>query len=432
MKVLYLFMITYFLANTAWSQNLYVPTNAEITITNGTVVTTGGELENEGRFRIVEGSELVALGNINNLGFFINDGKMLLFRDWNNTGTYNGSLGEMVFLGGEDQRIINSYLNIKNLTVNKTGTVTLEGDSILITNTLNFESGILTKSANAKVIVASSARVDYTIGSMSYFEGEIIARGTRDRRFPVGNNGFFGTIGLINLRGTAATEFGLSMIHQNSEAPVPGLDLIGVSDENVWKVDFIEGFVDSLQVEINFISEDLENFTNKNITRRRFDSPVIAVADSTPIGPYRSIGIAELIDTDSITFGRALSLPFDQFNDYGAKYFAVGLAPRIDPDGQIYFPNVFAPAASDARNKNYRIFGELIANEPFKLEIYNKFSQLVYEAKTFEEASTMGWDGSNKHGNKEYTGVFYVNARYAFKNSPDKVKKYSGSIFLKR
>ena len=414
------------------AQSLYVPKDANIIITKGASITTGGALENNGKFEILDGGELIAIGAINNLGFFINNGLMTLLGNWSNNGTFTTNLGEMAFLGGENQMISNRYLNLKNLTINKTGTVTLEGDSIVVTEKLSFENGILTKGPNTKVIVSASAKVDYLLGSMSYFEGEIISRGTRDRRIPVGNEGFYGTIGLINMRGTANSEFAFSMIHKNPEAPIPEPDLVGVSDENVWKVDFRKGFIDSLQVEIDFISEDLENFTNENIIRRKFDSPVIAVADSTPAGPFRSIGIAELLNTDSITYGTAISQPYDQFQNYGSKYFAVGLAPRIDPEGQIYFPNVFAPAASDSRNKSYRVFGEHIANEPFKLEIYNKFSKLVYEAKTFEEASTKGWDGRNKQGNEEYTGIFYMKVNYAYKYSPSETKQFSGPIFLKR
>ena len=416
------------------AQNIYVPLNARINISEGAFITAGGDVENEGIIKTNDKSEFIALGDMNNTndGRFYNEGTLSLFGNWMNTGTYNSLKGTMAFKGGKNQLISNTNLTIKNLTVNKTGVVTLLGNYILVTDKLSFENGILTKGANTEVIIGPTARVDYFLGSMSYFEGEIIAQGTLDRRFPVGNDGFYGTIGLINVRGTDATEFALSMSHQNSEAAIPDAELIGVSDDNIWKVDFRKGFVDSLQIEIDFISEDLENFTNENVIRRRFDSPVIVVADSTPLGPYRSIGIAELINTDSVTYGTAISQPYDQFQNYGSKYFAVGLAPRIDPAGQIYFPNVFAPAASDAINRSYRVFGELIANEPFKLQIYNKFSLLVYEAKSFEEASTIGWDGRNKQGNEEYTGIFYVHVSYAYKHSLDQMKKFSGTILLKR
>ncbi len=451
------------------AQELYVQLSGVITVSDGAILTTGGglvndgdvevngelstgggldnqgnievngelitnrELNNDGRLDIMTESQMISLGNVNNLGFLVNNGIISLYSDWTNTGTYNTEVGEMVFLGGNDQIIFNSYLPIRNLTVNKIGQVLLRGDSIKVSEELNFEDGVLTVDENTQFIVSSQAEINQVVGSESYFDGEIISRGSGYRLFPVGDGGFYGNFAFLSTSGAGQnTEVGVSMIHQNTEPPRPADDVVGVSSENVWKVDLRKGQLDAAQLQIDFIAEDLENFTLENEIRRTFDSPVIAQSDSGATGPFYTLGIESLIDTDSITFGTIISGDSAQFTNLGSKYFAIALAPQIDPAGQIYFPNVFAPQASDPDNQTYKVFGEHIANEPFQIKIYNRFSKLVYSSNTFEESNQIGWNGVNSEGRDEPTGIFYVFVTYAYEYDVETLIEYSSSILLQR
>ncbi|WP_258102493.1 gliding motility-associated C-terminal domain-containing protein [Marinoscillum sp. MHG1-6] len=412
------------------AQELYIPPGAELIATAGAGITATGEVLNSGRLEVKGDAEMVAFGDVTNDGFFINDGEILLFGDWTSTGTFNTSLGKMTFLGANDQTITNNYLLINSIEVNKIGTVTLSGDSTKVTESLNFRDGILTTSLGTNLIVDRTASITHTFGSGSYFEGELIARGTRNRIFPVGSGGFYGTIELIDLKGINP-EVGVSLIHQSVTSPLPNTDLVGVSPENAWRVDLRNGSLDSALIQIDFIAEDLENFEIENDIRRRYESPVVVISDSIG-GIYYSLGVDYLANTDSVTEGTISSSRYARFGSPGAKYFAVALAPQINPAGQIYFPNVFAPSASDPTNKRYRVFGEKIAESPFKLEIYNRFSTLVYSTNSFEEATTQGWDGRNLQGKEEYTGVYFIVAKYAYQSNPEDVKLFKAPILLKR
>ncbi len=433
------------------SQDLYVPASGILTISKGAILTTGGGLENDGdielngelitygdfnnnkRLDITPESQMISLGNVNNLGLLFNNGTISLYRDWSSTGTYNTETGDMVFLGGEDQTIFNRYLPIRNLTVNKIGQVTLRGDSIKVTETLNFEDGVLTVDPGTQFIVASQAEINQVMGSESYFDGEILSRGSGYRLFPVGDGGYYGTLSFLNTSGAGTnTEVGVSLIHRNSEPPRPAADVIGVSSENIWKVELRKGQLDAAHLRIDFIAEDLENFVIENDIRRTFESPVIAQSDSGAAGPYHTLGIESLIDTDSISYGSIISRDSAKFTNLGSKYFAVAIAPQIDPKGQIYFPNVFAPEASDPLNQSYRVFGEHIANEPFQIKIYNRFSKLVYMSDNFEESTQIGWNGRNLQGKEEPTGIFYVFVTYAFDYNLEELKSFSSSILLQR
>ena len=170
------------------AQDLYVPSGAELTISNGASVSVGPDLLNNGRLEIQDGGSFICQGNIMNLGFFINNGQLDMYQNWVSTGTFNTSQGEMVFSGNGEQQFASTYLPISSLVINKSGTIQFNADSIKITEELHFENGVLTTNSSTKFIVESDAEIFHEAGSTSYFEGSIISRGTGYRVFPVGNN----------------------------------------------------------------------------------------------------------------------------------------------------------------------------------------------------------------------------------------------------
>ena len=65
-------------------------------------------------------------------------------------------------------------------------------------------------------------------------------------------------------------------------------------------------------------------------------------------------------------------------------------------------------AATDPDNQTFRVFGEKILRENFKMEVYNKFGSLVYQTDSFDEANLNGWDGTNQRtGKQEPSGLYY-------------------------
>ncbi len=424
-------ILTIFICSSVEAQDLYIPSGAEFTISDGAEVAVGTDLLNNGRLEVKEGGSFICLGNITNVGFFINNGQLDMYQNWANAGTFNTSQGEMVFSGEGEQQFASSYLPISSLVIHKSGTVKFNADSIKITERLHFIDGVLTSDNSTRFIVESGAEITHELGSDSYYEGVITSRGTGYRIFPVGNNGYFGTLAFLEMQGSgSSTEIDVSLIH-DPIAATPGPGLIGVSDHNRWKIQLNKGEISESVIQIDFTEEDIESFTNPNNIRHKFSTPVIAVADSIQ-GAYSSLGIESLYDTDSVSFGIITSGESASFVRGASRYFGIALAPTIDPKGEIFFPNVFAPAASDERNQTYKVFGELIANSPFQIKIYNRFSTLVYQADTFEEANQIGWNGVNEAGKEEETGLFYVFVQYAYAYEPGKINEYSGTIMLKR
>lgn len=427
------------------AQELYIPPGAEMTVQGaGTILTTSGQLINDGRLDLQTGTEFIGLGIISNPGVMFNSGTMYLYNDLTNLGTFNTSAGGLSFQGINDQTVTDGFLPVERVEVNKIGTVTFATDSTVITslnNTgealLTFTEGVLTTNGSPFVVARDASITPPNPGFNSYFQGTIISRGSGNRIFPVGDGGYYGTIELIDMRGgLATTELGVSLIHQNTPPPVPGPDLFGVSEENTWVVDALRSAPDSVQLQIDYIAEDLVNFTNRNEFKADLQSPVIAQSDSLPSGPFRSLGVESLFDTDadSTTMGILLAEKYASFDgELGPKYFAIAWAPLVDPEAPMFFPDAFSPADPNPINQTYKVFGQNVAREPFKIEIYNRFSILVYESDDFQEVNETGWDGTNLRGREEPTGTYYYYALYANKNDPDQnLIEKTGTILLLR
>lgn len=415
----------------AGAQEFYLSGNAEITLTDGAELVLGTDLANDGRLDIQTGATLVSRGSIENSGFLINSGEISLYQNWTNTGTFNTSAGSLNFVGAADQLFTTTYLPVSGLVINKTGQLKMAADSIKISESLLFANGVLQLESGTKLIVENSADVEQTSGSASYLDGTLISRGSGYRLFPVGQGGYYGTLSFLEMQSTGkSTEVEVSLLHA-PDAGTPGDDLIGVSDENRWKVQVNKGYIEDVLIEIDFEAENIDSFTKTNNIRRKYETPVLALA-SELTGPYSSLGVESLYDTDSATFGIIASQDYFEAKAGESRYLAVALAPTKDPKGEVYFPNVFSPKASDPDNQAYKVFGELIANTPFQIKIYNRFNTLVYQANSFDEANLVGWNGTNSTGKEEETGIYYVFVKYAFEYDPTTIHSYSGSLFLKR
>ena len=185
-----------------------------------------------------------------------------------------------------------------------------------------------------------------------------------------------------------------------------------------------------LQFKIDFSGEDLSNFAIANRIRHRVNSPVITVSDS-PGGVFRTLGVSELLNSDSLTTGSITTETDFGPQEQETAYFAIGVAPRIDPRGLVYIPEIFSPAASDPDNRTFRIFGERILRENFSLQIYNRFGSLVYSTESFDEANLTGWDGINQRtGNEEPSGLYFYQVVLTRINGD--IEERQGPFYLQR
>ena len=389
------------------AQQLFIQESALVHISEGANLEVGGDLENEG-----------ALQNV---------GTLSLYGDWLINNNFNGLEGDLQFLGGSDQMITLPELRISGLTINQGGSVTFPGNEYVVLDRIEFQFGNIEIGDNTRFIFGENARV---IGGSndSYFDGTCIWRGSGIRTFPVGSNGVFSPLTLLDVFGNDV-EMAASFTATNPVDPVPGDSLLGVSHEGVWEVDLVNGVVDETKVQVEFSQVDLTNFRVRNNIRHLVNSPVIAFTNDLN-GEWETLGVQELLDTDSISFGTLTAEKAITPMDGETIYLAVGLAPRIPNEGLSFIPEVFSPNASDAINQTFKILGERIVDEEFNLQIYNKLGVLVYETDSFTEANEVGWDGTNQAGGEEPTGIYYYSVRFKFVT--DLVEEKSGAFYLIR
>ncbi len=378
--------ISLILTLTLQGQQLYVSGDAILYVSPGANVGITGDLENDGTI--------------------LNVGTISLFGNWSINNIFNGNEGELVFLGGQEQMVtISTPLLINSLVLDQSGDVSFDMDELTVTDDITFNNGVIKTGENTRFILEDNVRV--LGGSVtSYFQGKLTYKGSGIRKFPMGYEGVYAPITMLDVFG-ADPELTVFFQTPNDEQPIPDDDLLGVSGRGIWEVALSGGNMNGTPIQIDFSGEDLENFDLVNNIRHRVNSPVIAISDA-PGGTFRSLGVESLLDTDSITRGSIVSEVDFEPQEMETVYLAIGLAPRIDPAGLVYIPQIFSPNATDPDNRTFRIFGERILRDNFSLEIFNRFGSLVYSTDSFDEANQVGWDGINQRtGREEPSGLYY-------------------------
>lgn len=377
---------------------------------------------------ISSGANLEVGGDLENAGTLLNTGTLSLYGSWPINNIFNGIEGDLFFLGGEDQVVAPPSLLVNSLTMDQGGEVSFLGDRFEVTQDIFFNNGVVKTGDNTKFILGSNVRI---IGgsASSYFQGKLTYQGSGIRKFPMGYEGIYAPITILEVFG-AEPELTVAFQSPNNEQPIPDDELLGVSGSGIWEVQLTGGTIAGTPVQIDFNGEDLENFGIRNNIRHRVNSPVIAVSDA-PGGLFTSLGVESLFDSDSITFGSITTEIDFSPEELETAYFAIGLAPRIDPNGLVYIPEIFSPAASDPDNQTFRIFGERILPDNFRLEIYNRLGSLVYSTLSFQEANEIGWDGTNQRtGNQEPSGLYYYQVVLTRING--QIEEREGPFYLQR
>ncbi len=395
------------------SAQLYVGGNAELFVGNGANLEVGGDLEQD--------------------GVIYNLGTISLFGDWTSspTSNFNGSEGELRFLGSEDQMVLPDELVIKELVVNSLGTITFPGSDYLITDRIEFLFGTIEIGDDTRFVLGENITIPAGTGSNdSYFAGSLISRGSGELFFPVGSDGVYAPLTLLDVSGFAnETEISVNYSRNNPVDPEPGDSLLGVSHRAFWELELVNGVSDETQIQLEFNQEDLSDFILVNNIRFRSSSPAVAFTNNLT-NRWQSLGVASITDSDSLTFGTIVSdIPYTPA--IGQKtYLAMALAPIAPTNGLLYIPEVFSPNADDEENRTFKVFGQRITNENFSLEIYNRLGVRVYSTNSFAEANENGWDGTNNSGRDEPTGIYYYSLRLTFERG--ETVERSGAFYLVR
>jgi len=250
---------------------------------------------------------------------------------------------------------------------------------VFISNGLKLEDGIIKTDTAHRLVIRDEAEI--SDGSFSsYIEGPLYHRGVGFKSFPIGKNGNFVPVYLLDVRGIEPV-VGIELFEPNLD-PIRDTDLRQVSEKRFWRMETRGDFRGSL-IALSVFGEELGDDIN-----------LLVVAEADVVGgTYKNLGVTDA--TGSLAEGQVTS---EELALGGLYALAIDL---------LFVPNVFYPFASQPDNSVAKVYGSLISSEEFFYGIYNRWGTLIFETTSSDMATKEGWNGINqKTGNLESAGVF--------------------------
>lgn len=156
-------------------------------ILSGTIVSTGS-LENV-TGTITNNGTLTARYNFNNLATVNGSGNYNVGGNWANNGTFTAGTGVVTFDGAATQNIFSNDA-FNNLSINKSGGLTVLSSDIAINGILNFSSGKI-QTGGSKVIISSTGTITGSSQGSGWVYGNLqkfIQTGNTSQAYEVGDN----------------------------------------------------------------------------------------------------------------------------------------------------------------------------------------------------------------------------------------------------
>ncbi len=340
---------------------------------------------NETTFYIPGGIEVHAPANFNNTGFIQNNGSIALTGDWNNTNVYQGT--GFILLEGTDQSMDNNNLPIENLIINGGGTKTLYG-KLHINSSVDFSNGIFLVQDNDTLSMSANATVQGG-SSISYVDGAMIAHGNGYKYFPIGKNGKYHPVELLDVKG----------LNPEIEMEVfENLPLVQTSlpttlyQDIYWTRKTISGTFENTPIALSYAIPDPINLLRLVIAKGESLSTQFALEDG--------VEVRSTVDFNIIVSRRAVT----------GNVFAVGELIN-DPPQPYYFSTTLSPEASNPENRTVKIFGDDENPSDFNFQVFNRWGLPIYETKSYATMSTEGWDGKQS-GSLLPSGLYPYSLKY--------------------
>lgn len=322
-------------------------------------------------------------GSVANNGFIQNQGEVLVSGDWINASVYQG-LGRLTLNGRTAQRLDNHGNNLYSLRLDASGPLELR-DNILIENSIDFARGILHVASPYGLTLANNAIVSG--GSpASFVEGPLDSRGTGYKFLPIGKNGRYYPLELLDVSGIDP------VVRVEALITLPSFRLNNygrlVSDV-YWQQSTISGTYSGSPVSVGYNLPDNVEEADLDI----FQSP----ATSEVFSPVGNTSTTITSSHDKITTGNPVSEPL----------ILIGSRVHVEPGAaRFYFPNSISPDAPNPDNRALKVFGEQLLEEEFLFIVYNRWGQVVFESRSLPDMSTQGWSGQQRAGGTLSSGAY--------------------------
>jgi hypothetical protein len=334
----------------------------------------GQGLTNQSNLFIPVGLELHLDGNFVNEGFIQNQGSFFVSGNWKNTNVYQGT-GRVTLNGDVDQTIFNNKNAVYHLEINGRGQKFIS-DKLPISNRLDLNIGIVNVSDVDTLLITNGATVGG--GSIaSFVNGALTHQGTGYKFFPIGVNGGYFPLELLNASGINPT------VEVEVFESIQGLTVpqsVTVFSSKYWQRKTISGTFLGSPLSIGYTIPD--DYTNRH---------VIDILQSDALdNDFSILGNTRVEYSDPIPL---------VISDNAATGNVFVLGESIPPDGipgQFYLSTTLSPVASNEDNRYVKVFGNQLVENDFQFRVFNRWGLMVYETSSLEGMLHAGWDGRHK------------------------------------
>ena len=238
------------------AQVLFTNDGQTITITSGAVMTVDGEALNNGVLR--------------------NNGTFSVSGNWTNNNSYIADAGIFILNSNAVQQVDHGGQTFYILQLEGGGRKVFNSD-IEILSSLVLISGVAEVPSDRTFLLREGVSISGG-SNESYIEGLLYASGTGDLFFPVGRNGNYAPVELLDVSGTSPV-IGMTVSEPNPTS-IAGFGLSEVSTERYWRRELLSGTFTDAQVKLAIKNESFLTDVND-----------VVVAGSNSLGgEYTSFG----------------------------------------------------------------------------------------------------------------------------------------------
>jgi gliding motility-associated-like protein len=343
---------------------------AQIFVNNGAIVS------------ISEGTILSLPDSMFNKGTLINNGEILIYGSWINTGTYDPGTGQVNFDSDEDQVINHNAQSIEKLVISGGGQKEFLAD-IFVKSELTLTDGILVSRNGARIVMDNNVAI--AGGSdAAHIVGPVERKGTGDWLFPIGNGTDYLPVVIPGVNN--ATSFGILTLHELTTGEVleGAIELEKISTKRYWEL-ITGGAPITSVITLPVVDEDDLGPDPDNI---------VVGASNDPGGVYANLsttGFSGDLSTGSVTSeGRPTF-----------KYYTVA---KLLTERDIEVFN--AVSAGDDGKNDFMTIRNIEFYPQNRVTIHNRWGDLVFDVVSYNNSEKV-FKGISNNGNKLPAGTYY-------------------------
>ncbi|MDQ3393270.1 MAG: gliding motility-associated C-terminal domain-containing protein [Bacteroidota bacterium] len=345
---------------------------------------------------IAPNTHVTVSGNFINEGIVINQGSISVSGDWQNLKEYDHSIGTMIFNGEKDQVIDHNDQVFYDLEINGLGKKILKSN-IVVSHKLILINGILYPENDQYLLLGRDASLKGG-SETSYINGAFYHTGTGYKYFPIGKDGHFRPVTLLNIEGIQPV-VGLEVFSNNPYQRY-GTLFKSISSARYWRLTQMEGTFNGSLVTLSLGEDDGIQDPGQLLLAEMDNQEEI----------FKNIGQSGFIRNVS-------GLAITSEKPVKEEVIAVGIYSGFSDNRVLYVPNVLYHSATDPENKTIKVYGEEIDPQGFLFRIYNRWGIIIFESSSYDKVHNEGWRGTNTiTGEEESNGVYIYTLSGKFKS----------------